>query len=224
MVKAAGEKSDDPLLRRPFSIHRVAGDTLTLIFKIVGRGTHNLSRMASGDVAELIGPLGNGFKIQEKAEFHYLVGGGMGVAPLLFLAETIRARMPDAHVVALVGARTASELDNFRGLYDVPDIEIKVATDDGSAGHHGFVTELLEHEIKGKKGIHVYCCGPQMMMEKVARQCRVHGVNCQVSLEAHMACGIGACLGCAVSCAGEEKKYLHVCKDGPVFEAGRVWP
>lgn len=225
MVKASGERCDDPLLRRPFSVHRISGDILTIIFKIIGRGTDHLSRMTNADTVDVLGPLGNGFRLSEKAKVHYLVGGGMGVAPLQFLAETIRGEMAGAHVVALVGARTASESDNFRAICDVPDIEVKIATDDGSAGHHGFVTELLAADIDKKKEMQVYCCGPHVMMHKVAQLCRCHGVNCQVSLESHMACGIGACLGCAVSGAGaaKEKKYLHVCKEGPVFEAEQIW-
>ena len=213
----------DPLLRRPFSIHQMSSTSVTIIYKVVGKGTQIMAGLGQGHKLSLLGPLGNGFSVQ--GTNHCLVGGGLGIAPLLALAEKISKSGKNASgpVHILLGGRNSGELlarDAFAELG-----EVEVATDDGSTGHHGLVTELLQQ--KGEKEMQVYCCGPQPMMRAVASICREKGWACQVSLESHMACGMGACLGCAVAKAATaegEKQYAHVCKDGPVFNAGEIWP
>ncbi|MBU4263621.1 MAG: dihydroorotate dehydrogenase electron transfer subunit [Proteobacteria bacterium] len=223
MVKASEEKSNDPLFRRPFSIHQVADGWLTIIFKIVGRGTKKLAKMKAAEMLDVIGPLGKGFHIAN-GQRHYLVGGGVGIAPLHFLAESIYRYNPESEIVALLGARTAKELDAFAHINSLNFMQVAISTDDGTAGHHGLVIDLLERSVTEKGLGPVYCCGPWPMMKAIAMYCSNKKMACQVSLETIMACGVGACLGCAVS--GSEvigDGYLHVCKDGPVFEAEKIW-
>ncbi|MBU0908787.1 MAG: dihydroorotate dehydrogenase electron transfer subunit [Proteobacteria bacterium] len=223
MVKTSEEKSNDPLFRRPFSIHQVTGGLLIILFKIVGRGTSNLAKMKAGELLDVIGPLGKGFHVANEQR-HYLVGGGMGIAPLHFLAETISRYNQESEIVALLGARTAKELDVFSQLNSLNYLQVALSTDDGTAGHHGLVIDLLERAVSERGPGVVYCCGPWPMMKAIALYCRDKKMTCQVSLETVMACGVGACLGCAVS--GSDvigDGYLHVCKDGPVFEAEKIW-
>ncbi len=209
----------DPLLRRPFSIHRTdPGETgeFEILFRVVGRGTRLLSRLRAGDRVDALGPLGQGFRTD--AEHPVLVGGGVGVAPLLFLTERLleQGRRP----LLLLGARTDRDLlchQDFTCLA----VPCRVATEDGSAGEPGLVTGLLDRALdEAAPGTAVYACGPPAMLAAVAGRCRRAGVPCQVSLEAHMACGVGACLGCVVP--GTDEPYLRVCREGPVVDANRV--
>ncbi|HID28688.1 MAG TPA: dihydroorotate dehydrogenase electron transfer subunit [Desulfobacterales bacterium] len=214
MVKTATEASDDPILRRPFSIHRVDGKRVCILYKVVGRGTTILAKQQK--VIDLVGPLGNGFSIPEEGRLA-IVGGGLGIAPLLFVAQqALRQGREEEEIQILIGARTSAEfpvVDDFRQL----GLKVRTATDDGSAGHHGLVTELMDMEGDWT----VLTCGPAPMMRAVAKRCEEKNWDCQVSLETTMPCGMGACLGCAVQ--GKEKhEYKHVCKDGPVFKAGDV--
>ncbi len=210
-----------PLLRRPISIYDINGENFSLLYKVVGSGTEIMSEMSIGDTVSMLGPLGAGFNIA-KTKHHCLVGGGIGIAPLLYLARIIRQSTPDSKITILEGARNSSELliqDKFQ-----PFGEMLVSTDDGSEGHHGFVTELLDR--LSTEDMTVYTCGPNPMMEGVAAIARKHNWDCQVSMETHMACGMGACLGCSFLRAGEHdgvEKYVHVCKDGPVFNAEEIW-
>ena len=210
----------DPLLRRPFSIHQttVEAGTLQLLFKVIGRGTELLSASQPGDVVSLIGPLGRGFHLAHEAPV-CLVGGGIGIVPLLFLAKKILAQpsAPDACVV-LLGSRTAAEASQFATAFTELGCEVRIATDDGSRGHHGLVSDLLPPFLSTVQK--VYACGPFAMMASIAGLCWNAAVFCEVSLEAHMACGFGACLGCTIQ--GAEGHYKHVCKHGPVFNAEEV--
>jgi dihydroorotate dehydrogenase electron transfer subunit len=209
----------DPLLRRPFSIHQQSADgTIGLLFKALGRGTDILANAAEGERLDLVGPLGRGFDLAHKQPV-CLIGGGMGIAPLYFLAKRllITGRVPGQDYV-LLGARMRKEVsllaDEFREL----GYTVQVATDDGSMGHHGFIPELLGPVLPAV--VRVYTCGPRPMMKAIVSRCQRADVSCQVSLETHMACGLGACLGCTVE--GVEGNYVHVCKQGPVFYSGEV--
>jgi len=209
----------DPLLRRPFSIHRVTGGEsgeFELLFRVVGAGTERLARVHVGDRVDVLAPLGRGFRPQGRHPL--LVGGGVGVAPLLFLAESLL--QDGARPKLLLGARADRDVlchDDFRCLA----VPYALATEDGSMGEPGLVTALLDRELQaGAEGVAVYACGPAPMLAAVARLCARAGVPCQVSLEAHMACGVGACLGCVVP--GTSQPYLRVCKEGPVFDAGEI--
>ncbi len=209
----------DPLLRRPFSIHRVAAaDTgeFEVLFRVVGSGTRRLAQLRVGEGVEVLGPLGRGFRLEGRRPL--LVGGGVGVAPLLFLAEEMLSQGLRPRL--LLGGRADRDVlchDDFACLA----VPYSLATEDGSLGEPGLVTRLLEKELEqGTAGVCVYACGPSLMLGAVARLCGAAGVPCQVSLEAHMACGVGACLGCVVP--GTAEPYLRVCKEGPVFDAGEI--
>lgn len=216
----------DPLLRRPFSIHQIREDegTLQILFKVIGKGTRLLSQKREGETLDLLGPLGKGFNAQP--DKNILVGGGIGVAPLLFLADWLANKNPGSASKILLGARTREEIEALTHDFAKITDDLLIATDDGSMGHHGFIPELLEKvQPCESKPLTVYSCGPYPMLKKVVTICRKKGWNAQVSLEAMMACGISACLGCAVKkAAGKSEKmsYLHVCKDGPVFHSEEV--
>jgi len=213
----------DPLLRRPLSIHQTIGkDQVQLLYKVVGKGTCLLAAMTPGQKLNLTGPLGHGFELAGRKAV-CLVGGGMGIAPLYFLAREILRTTSPPQCVVLLGARTATELGPLpRDFMDIGSRQTYLATDDGSLGHYGFVAELLPQHLGPDLPWTVFACGPHPMMKAVASQCRKQGWECQVSLEAIMACGIGACLGCAIPRAELSGPYLHVCKDGPVFKAEEV--
>jgi len=206
----------DPLLRRPFSIHRRLGpDLLQLLIRVVGRGTDLLAQCRPGQDISLIGPLGRGFSLPAPDQSICLVGGGIGIAPLSFLAERLAA---PHRCTVLLGSRTGAELSQLAAEFAQLGCPVQTATDDGSLGHHGLVIDLLAAHLPATAK--VFACGPMPMLAAVADACRVAGVACEVSLEAHMACGLGACLGCAVH--GADGRYLHVCTNGPVMNAGEV--
>jgi dihydroorotate dehydrogenase electron transfer subunit len=210
----------DPLLRRPLSLHRRnAGEGwIELLFKVTGRGTRILAGREPGEDLDVIGPLGNGFPDPEDALC--MVGGGMGVAPLGAVVEDVCGG--GGRVKVLIGARSAAALlcvEEFQGL----GAEVQVATEDGSAGFTGLVSELLG-ELPVPGGI--FCCGPSGMTKAIVRYALEHDVRCWASVEERMGCGIGMCRGCAVPVAeGDGVVYKRVCRDGPVFTAGQlaVW-
>jgi dihydroorotate dehydrogenase electron transfer subunit len=154
-----------------------------------------------------------------------LVGGGLGIAPLLFLAQNLLAKTPATDLTIILGARNKGELTALSAGFMALELQVHLATDDGSLGHHGLVTELIPALLDNDHNWQICSCGPYPMMRAVADLCRVHEWPCQVSLETMMACGISACLGCTVEATTTNSKggrYLHVCKDGPVFFAGDI--
>jgi len=199
--------SVDPLLPRPMAIFRGSGTLLEFRYKVVGRGTARMARLRAGDRVGVLGPLGRGFPPIERPAV--LVGGGTGIASLFELA----AGRPD-RVRVLLGARTECEvmaLDAFRET----GATIDVVTEDGSAGRRGRVTEYLEPSA----GEVVYACGPTPMMSRAAEIAAAREVECWVSLESPMACGVGVCLGCAVP---TQLGFRYVCTHGPVFPAAEL--
>ncbi|HBY56488.1 MAG TPA: dihydroorotate dehydrogenase electron transfer subunit [Candidatus Atribacteria bacterium] len=223
-------KDNYPLLRRPISIHRIDKEKgeIYILFQIVGEGTKLLSQRAVGDDLDVIGPLGNGFNIYPESKKIMMIGGGIGVAPLLALCEeSIRQ---DKEVRVLIGALKKELIvgeENFRIL----GAKIDVAADDGSYGYKGLVTDLLE-EIITKEGWlpdQIFTCGPKPMLKKIVEISLHSHIDCQVSLEERMGCGIGACLGCVCKIKTKDKKedkvkyeFKRVCIDGPVFEGSEV--
>ena len=208
-------------LRRPISIHDVADGKIWFLVQLVGDGTRWLGQLHEGDTLNAVLPLGNGFSMDSSQKSPLLVGGGVGVAPLLYLGRKLREQ--GVRPTFLLGARTASmllRLDAFQALG-----EVFVTTEDGSLGEKGFVTQ---HSILDSRAFDiVQTCGPTPMMKAVAQWAAQHNVPCEVSLENRMACGIGACL-CCVQQTTEGHKC--VCTDGPVFEAplltspeGKAW-
>ncbi|MFZ5775183.1 MAG: dihydroorotate dehydrogenase electron transfer subunit [Thermodesulfobacteriota bacterium] len=215
----------DPLLRRPFSIHQANSDgTIQLLYKRLGKGTTLLAGLRPGASIDVVGPLGRGFAVAED-EAVCLLGGGMGIAPLYFLARELLRTSTPPRLVALLGARNRAELAPLLSDFEALGVETYSATDDGSLGHHGYVAELMEKKLAVGAAWAIRACGPHPMLKGVAAICREKNWPCQVSLETMMACGISACLGCAIPRAGLSGPYLHVCKDGPVFDAQEVaWP
>lgn len=213
----------DPLLRRPFSIHQANTDgTVQVIFKILGKGTIALADLQIGQSVNIVGPLGNHFKTGGAT---CLVGGGLGIAPLLFLAKSILDKGHDHPLKIILAARNKAELSCFTPAFASLGIPLHLATDDGSQGHHGLITEIIPNILNDSNEWQVCTCGPYPMMRAVAAICRDHQWPCQVSLETMMACGISACLGCAVEAGDTDskgRKYLHVCQDGPIFEEGDI--
>lgn len=206
----------DPLLRRPLSIADAdpGRDTVTLIYRIAGHGTALLAERRAGESLDCLGPLGNGFGLD--AARPLLVGGGIGLAPLVYLARALCPRP----VELLMGGRSREELfwrDIFAGVCR----NTHITTDDGSAGRRGFTVDLLPELLAAGDYDRIYACGPRPMLEGVARLAHRHGVPCEVSLEDHMACGVGACLSC--TCAGADGRRRKVCADGPVFRAEEVF-
>jgi dihydroorotate dehydrogenase electron transfer subunit len=223
MAGPLNEDFQDPFLGRPFSIHRVTPEGgLQLLFAAVGRGTSALSRVRPGERLWLLGPQGAGFTLQGRANPLILVAGGLGVAPLFFLAEeALRIRR---RVLFLFGARSAQQLVALRDLAD-RGAEVRLATDDGSAGERGTVVELLSRvldRLPGETfpGAGLGVCGPWPMLQEAARVARERGLPAEISLEVRMACGAGACLGCTVDLPAGKKR---VCVDGPVFPATEVF-
>ncbi len=217
MVRSLG--SWDPLLPRAFSVYHAdpEGGCIEILYREVGRGTQRLRLHEPGSRVHLWGPLGNAFNLPEGDRI-VLVGGGVGIPPLAFWAERLAALSVPMEIVALVGAAKREflvGLENFRRARAL----VRTATDDGSAGHRGYVTELLPEFLEGARAT-VYACGPMGMLAAVARIAEERGVPAELALEAPMACGVGACLGCTVP--RREGGYARVCTDGPVFRAEAI--
>jgi len=217
----------DPLLRRPFSIHDAdpSSGRVSLLYEIRGRGTAALAEKLPGETLDVLGPLGQGFTLPESAtQPLILAAGGIAVAPIYFLGRRIAETVGCRRTTFIVGARTECLLgclDKFSQL----GRDVRVATDDGSAGYHGLASGLLEQCIEetGAAGPLVYACGPMPMLKAVAEIAKAHGLKCQVSTEAKMACGIGACMSCAIKVrSGDSSQYVRCCKEGPVFDADEV--
>jgi dihydroorotate dehydrogenase electron transfer subunit len=218
-VMAACGSTLDPLLRRPFSIHRCLGDgTLHLLIKIVGKGTKLLADLEPGESCDLLGPLGKGFTL-DSDKVSGLVGGGVGIAPLLFLVEQTNARHPQHQALhVFLGGQTGDDIRQLGQEFEQMGASVSLATDDGSLGMQGLVTQPFEEALGTLQ--QVFVCGPMAMMAATATLCQQANVPCQVSLESHMACGLGACLGCTVH--GADGNYRHVCKHGPVLPAEEI--
>jgi len=196
------------LLRRPFSINRIKGKNIYLMYRVVGRGTSLLSSLVKGAKLEVTGPLGKGFEISRRYKEHVILAGGMGLAPMQFLADRLKSMKMDTRL--FFGCSGKNDLLPCSAPGKV------IATDDGSCGYQGFVTEAFLSRLNRYTRPVVYACGPWPMLKQTARICRENNIDCQVSLEAFMACGVGACQGCVVKGVNE---YLTVCRQGPVFNS-----
>ncbi len=208
-----------PFLPRPFSIHRVDQQNreLALLYKVVGHGTRRLSELVPGNRLNVVGPLGKGFYIDQALEKIDLIAGGIGVAPLVFLADVLAARGLSADRVRVFIGGAAADDVLCQDVFTDMEMVVKTATDDGSVGFHGFVTEPFEKALKDRRPDMVFACGPPAMLRTVARIAAAENIPCQVSVESMMACGMGACLGCAIKTNTNTINYKHVCRDGPVF-------
>lgn len=204
-------------LRRPISICEIDKEkgTLRIVFQIKGEGTELIADTPQGGNLDVVGPLGHGFTVAEKSDKVVLVGGGIGVPPILPLAQHY-----GKNAVVILGFRSADAVI-LKNDFEKTGAEVIVCTDDGTFGVKGLVTEPLKDAVKGAAA--VMSCGPVPMLKAIAQVSEEAGVPCQVSLEERMGCGVGACLVCAckVKKNGEER-FGHVCKDGPVFDSREV--
>ena len=206
---------DSNLLRRPISICDARDDLLTVIVETRGEGTKWLAGRRAGDRLDIIGPLGRGFDLSGKNII--LVGGGIGVPPLLFTA-----RAHAGQTTAILGFRNKSGVI-LREEFENACHTVLLTTDDGSCGAHGTVTLPLEKLLSAGGYDGVLACGPRAMLKATAMLCALYNVPCQVSMEERMGCGVGACLVCACKTQKDGKEEMrHVCKDGPVFRASEV--
>jgi dihydroorotate dehydrogenase electron transfer subunit len=216
MVASAGRwgggDGERPFLPRAFSVLRATANDdgrLELQFLVddIGPGTKRLCELADGDVLSIMGPLGNGFSPPREGRRPQLVGGGVGIAPLAIWQDQL-----DGDAPAMLGFR-----DGPRALAAALLADVTLATDDGSVGHRGLVTDLLDGELAlGSSEIEVYACGPEPMLKAVAALTAAHGAPAQLALESGMACGFGACFGCVVA---TRNGYVRLCLDGPVLDA-----
>jgi dihydroorotate dehydrogenase electron transfer subunit len=199
------------LLRRPLSIHQLADTRLALLFTVVGKGTHWLSQCQIGDTIDTLGPLGNGFSINPDSQKLLLVAGGIGIAPLYSLASS--ASKEGYSIRILLGASTAIQLYLKEYQYQSIKAEFALATEDGTAGERGVITNLIPRYVDWADQI--FACGPLPMYKAMAQMPELKGKAVQISLEVRMGCGRGICYGCTVK---TKRGLKQVCQDGPIFE------
>ncbi|MCX8160232.1 MAG: dihydroorotate dehydrogenase electron transfer subunit [Candidatus Saccharicenans sp.] len=215
-------ETSQPLLRRPISLHQAQGPHVQIFFQVAGEGTRLLSMKKTGQQLDILGPLGNGFTIRPELRGNevFCVGGGRGIAPLYYLARELRAS--GARPIIFYGGRSGTDLP-LKDRLRADGFEVLISTDDGSIGSPGFVTSLVEAELKKRRPAYLYACGPVPMMEKLAEICRLENLKAEFSLESMMGCGFGACWGCVKKIRrNDQEKYLKVCQDGPVFSLEEV--
>ena len=204
-----------PLLRRPFSVCDVEGENIYLMFNILGEGTKILARKINGETVDILGPLGNGFNLDDKYDLAIIVAGGLGAAPFPFVTRSIKNKK---NILTFVGGRTEQDVITY-GLENCV-----LSSDDGSIGFKGNVVQSLEQNLD-KINIttsKVFACGPTAMLRALKDFCIKHNLDCEVSTECAMACGFGICQGCPIESTEQSDKYLLVCKDGPVFNVRDV--
>ncbi len=216
----------DPLLRRPFSIHDYKEDTgiISIVYRVVGRGTRIMSKLQAGQLIDFLGPLGSGFSLEFRNQEIHVLGGGIGLAPLYFLASTL---CRENRVRVYLGGNGADDIKYFYDKFADLNIYLATATLDGSRGYRGNVLALWERELEdpGKlnsnqgKPNFIFSCGPEPMLVRLQELARKLQVSGEVSLEERMGCGIGVCLSCVCKTkAGNQR----ICREGPVFELGEV--
>jgi dihydroorotate dehydrogenase electron transfer subunit len=224
--------SSDPLLRRPLSIHDISGSRkknkldLRILYEIVGKGTALLSEKRPLSLIDAIGPLGNGFDLGRIKQYEkiYIVAGGMGVAPLFFLARKIAENQMSKskdQMVILIGGRTKEYILREKEFKDL-GCQVHIATEDGSKGFKGRVTELLKSFLLSTIDYRlstICACGPKPMLAAISNIARTRNMTAYVSLEEFMGCGLGACLGCVIRTTSG---YKRICHDGPVFDSSEI--
>ncbi len=225
------------LLRRPFTVYTVDDDQITMLYQIIGEGTAVLSHLQTGDQLRVLGPLGNTFDISSDLDPAIIVGGGAGIASLMLLATALRHA--GVRTLGLVGSMNRARLLSVSDLKEI-GVETYIATDDGSVGHHGFVTEVLTQILEqlrvpvspriprsGTYELHnpvIYACGPTGMLRAVTKIALDYRIPTQLAMENRMGCAMGVCLGCVckVHTPGGGFEYQRVCTEGPVFNAGDI--
>ena len=219
-----GDLNYAPLLKRPISVHNVEKGVLEIIYYVVGQGTDLLSKKVPGEYAETVGSLGNGFALND-TEYHILVGGGYGVPPMYYLAKKLAEKTDPENIFVCLGAREEKLLLCREDFMDL-GVSLCVATDDGSFGIKGFVTDSVKMILENnKKTVSLYSCGPAVMMKNLYNLCKDYDSvkDIQCSMEHIMACGVGVCNGCVLKIKENDREiYKRVCKDGPVFRGAEI--
>ncbi|MFC1668380.1 dihydroorotate dehydrogenase electron transfer subunit [Chlamydiota bacterium] len=222
MIKA---EKNGTLLRKPFGIVEVEDHTLTLLIKIVGKTTKNLSTLKKGDKIQVLGPLGTGFT--ELQDHNIVIAGGIGIAPLYSLLKEYNPSSKNQTLTVLYGGKSYDHLPLLEKVYSL-HINCSIATEDGSVGHEGFITDLLGErivDVKGKK-TKLFSCGPRSMLKAVALFAQKNNCSSELSLEEYMACGTGICMGCTIkvkeASSTDSFTYKRVCVEGPVFNGGDI--
>ena len=208
---------NEPLLRRPISLHGIDVDNgiISLLYLVVGRGTEMMTKMENGETIDLLGPLGKGFSTSFKGRRTVIVAGGIGSAPFYPLMEALKEKKKN--ITMIYGARDAESLTCL-DLYEEEGVKVVKVTEDGSVGEKGFVTGPLDKLLAEEGADYVYACGPEAMLKAVEEVTAKYGVDGEVSTEARMCCGLGVCLSCSKK--GKDQKNHKVCQDGPVFKMG----
>jgi dihydroorotate dehydrogenase electron transfer subunit len=222
----------DPLLGRPFGVYHFERSEneaqVEILYRVVGKGTLLLSRLREGDFVEVLGPYGRPFDVYPEAGRVVFICGGIGVAPITYLASHYRA-LEEARGVELVCYYGASKAENLVGIEKIRDVmsEVLISTDDGSAGYRGLVTEKFAEDVSSYEPgtVKVYACGPRPMLKRLSELLSGNPMSCQVLMEERMACGLGACLGCTVllNNVGEKGTHARACIDGPVFSIRDIY-
>ena len=213
-------EEDFPLLRRPISIGLTDEESMTIYINKVGKGTELLCGRSKGEFIDILGPLGNTFNMEISKGRVLVVGGGIGVAPLLELTKTL-ANKEDVHIKAILGYRDEPFMvEEFKSYTN----GIMIVSEKEGFDHKGYVTEPLERELKESNYDEVFTCGPEPMLKRVNEICRENDIKVQLLLEERMACGIGACLVCTCKTkrGNDDWNYVRTCKEGPVFYGEEV--
>ncbi len=222
MVK--GWEGSSPLLRRPFSVSDITGGCLYFIIKSMGTATQLITRLVKGDKLSLLGPLGRGFVLDREVKRHIMVAGGVGIAPFPLLVKALKGNNRSVDVELLYGDRDIGRLIDTDCL-SFTNIQVSLATEDGSAGQRGLVTDLLSRRLNKEKSgeTAIYACGPGAMLKEVQSQLLDYHGSLQFSLESYMGCGLGSCMGCVI-CTSKDGNliYNRVCREGPVFDGKEV--
>ncbi len=211
----------EPFLRRPISIYNIEERLVEFIFQAKGRGTDLLSKFEEGDMVNIIGPLGYGtFDVTTEYGSVAIIGGGIGIFPLYELAKELKNK---ASINVYLGFRNKELVTCEKEFEAIGLNKLCITTDDGSYKEKGFAIDFMKKDIEEHRVDKIFACGPLPMIKAVKAYAEENGIPCQISLEERMGCGIGACLGCAVKIvSGDEPRYGHVCKEGPVFKSTDV--
>jgi dihydroorotate dehydrogenase electron transfer subunit len=236
----------EPFLRRPFGIHRVCQVSdnskrkiyptcIELLYRIVGKGTLLLSEKKRGEEIDLIGPLGNGFHLAENLKLAIIVAGGIGIAPLFFLAQQLKKvevkSTKKTKLIVFIGGETKADILCIKDFKKI-GAKVAVSTENGTLGTKGIVTDLILNFLgnaspSALNNLQLFACGPSPLLHTISEIAVSRDISCQISLESRMACGVGACLGCSVPtkgsrAGGNEIFYQRVCKEGPVFDSTTI--
>lgn len=215
-------KCDNKTLRRPISICQTKGESFRIVYQVKGEGTQWLSERQPGESIDCLGPLGSGFDLDNISFGAVIIGGGIGIPPMLMTAERLRAKSDNQKIFIILGFRTREQVILKKDFEAIPNIELHITTEDGSYGSKGLVTSALSEILANNNISDILACGSIPMLKAVDKTAKDfdNSIRCQVSLEERMACGVGACLGCACRtvASNNSAEYLHVCSNGPVFD------